>query len=176
MQKEVWKPLVVFEGGYEVSSFGRLRSIERIVDYGWKKAKRPSKILSLRCGKWGYLYTTLSLNKVRKTLKIHRMVATTFIDNPENKPQVNHIDGDKSNNNISNLEWCTAKENVNHAYYKGLRKGIKGERSHLSKLTKKQVAEIREIYSKKQLSQEKIGKKYNIAQTQVSRIVNYVNW
>jgi hypothetical protein len=173
--KEIWKDLKEFEDGYQISNFGFIRSKERIIDYGWKKSKRKSKILKTRAGKLGYPYTIISLNNNRKTVKIHRLVAIHFIENLENKPQVNHIDGNKQNNHYSNLEWVTSKENVAHAYKTGLSNGVKGEKSHLSKLKKEDVLNICVEY--KQLnSQKKLAEKYNVSQSQISRIINNKNW
>lgn len=174
--KEIWKDVKGFEQGYQISNLGRIKSKSRIVNYGIKKALRPSKILKTRKGKTGYYYTVFSLGKIRKTVKPHRLVAEHFISNPENKPQVNHKDGDKSNNIISNLEWNTAKENVKHAYNNGLSKGVRGEKSHYSKLKKHQVEEIRKKYHKGDISQSNLGKQYNVSQGQIYRIVNNLNW
>lgn len=83
---------------------------------------KTQKFLKLRCSKNKYLYTVITHNGIRKTVKSHRLVALAFIPNPENKPQVNHIDGDKQNNHVSNLEWCTASENGLHAFRHNLNK------------------------------------------------------
>ena len=104
---EIWKPVVGYEGLYEVSSFGRVRSLnynhtgkEKILKYG----KRPN----------GYLQTTLMKNGIRKDIYTHRLVAETLVSNTENKPYVDHIDTNILNNKAENLRWCTHKENVNN--------------------------------------------------------------
>jgi hypothetical protein len=176
MQEEIWKDVIGLENGYMISNLGRIKSKQRVVDYGCKQALRPERILGLREGKYGYLYTNLSFNKVRKTVKPHRLVAQMFIENPDNKPCVNHINGIKSDNTLKNLEWCTYAENTEHAHKTGLKKGIKGEKSHLSKLTKENVEEIRLKYLKGNISQEKLGEYYNVSQSQIYRIVNKINW
>lgn len=99
---EEWKE-VSFDKKYQVSNIGRIRS--------------NRKILSITSDRVGYKYVRLTTgNKL-----IHRLVATAFIENPLLKPQVNHKDGNKANNKVSNLEWCTAKENTNHGIETGLR-------------------------------------------------------
>ena len=99
---EFWKPIYGYEGLYEVSNFGRVKSVK------FKK----SRLKTLYKNEKGYLYTYLYKNGVREKLRIHRLVALAFIPNPENKPTVNHIDEDKSNNKVSNLEWATYKEQM----------------------------------------------------------------
>ncbi|MDT0703930.1 NUMOD4 domain-containing protein [Mammaliicoccus sciuri] len=102
--EEIWKDIPGYENFYQVSTFGRVRSFKR---------KKP-KILKPALNRCGYLYVALSDSISRKKITIHRLVALTFIDNPLNKQQVNHIDEIKTNNNISNLEWVTPKENMNY--------------------------------------------------------------
>jgi hypothetical protein len=173
---EKWANVNRFEGIYMVSNLGNVKSLARIIDYGKIKALRPERILKHSVDSGGYKYCILSKGKVKKTIKIHRIVAEAFIPNPLNKPCVNHMDGKKQNNNLNNLEWCTHKENVVHAYKNNLNSGIKGEKSHLSKLKLADIKKIRSIYNKGGISQLNLGILFNISQTQVSRIVNNTNW
>lgn len=111
-----WKTIKEFEN-YEVSSNG---DIKRICSYDKNKHLRKEKILKPRINKCGYLYVILTNNEIRKTLTVHRLIAKAFIPNPENKPQVNHINGIKTDNRIENLEWVTNQENVLKRYEIGI--------------------------------------------------------
>lgn len=103
--QEVWKDVGGFEGEYQISSFGRLKHFSK---NGWNILKNTNK-------KGDYFNVVLTGKSYNKSVRIHRLVAEAFIPNPENKPQVNHIDGNKQNNNVNNLEWVTAKENMLHS-------------------------------------------------------------
>ena len=104
MNNEVWKDIDEYEGLYQVSNLGRVKSLKRCND----------KIMSLRRDKDGYILVNLWKNHERKTFKVHRLVSQTFITNPQNLPQVNHKDEDKTNNRVENLEWCDSKYNNNY--------------------------------------------------------------
>ena len=104
MKKEYWKPVVEYEGLYEVSNWGRVKSLK----FGKERILKQGKY------KYGYLYVVLSKNGILKAFKVHRLVAEAFIDNPDNLPCVNHKDENKLNNNVDNLEWCTHEYNINY--------------------------------------------------------------
>lgn len=106
---EIWKPVTQSEEKYWVSSAGNIR-------------KNTGRILSTPTGKRGYPCVNITIDKKTRLRTVHRLVVEAFILNPENKPEVNHIDGNKQNNHIENLEWCTAKENMLHARVTGLHK------------------------------------------------------
>lgn len=121
-ETEIWKDIKGYEGVYQVSNYGRVKSLQRYrVSKSGTNQNVNEKILKQSCGKTHkYLNVTLAKNKKNKTFQIHRLVALYFIPNPLNKSQVNHIDGNKQNNCVDNLEWCTCKENIHHAWKNGL--------------------------------------------------------
>lgn len=159
---EVWLPILGFRGRYEVSNFGRVRGLTAIL--------KPS------INNCGYLNVGLCLDRIRKTKKVHRLVAAAFLPNPENKPQVNHKDGDKSNNKASNLEWATKSENELHAYSTGLKIKLRpGDRPENIKLCPEKVLEIRSLLSNGAKGVE-LAKKYNVTPMLISLIKNRQIW
>ena len=101
---EEWKNVIGYEGLYEVSNKGNVRNVRR------------NTLLKLSKTNDGYIQVHLYKNGIRTGFKVHRLVAQAFIPNPDNLPEVNHKDEDKTNNNVTNLEWCTAKYNVNYGH------------------------------------------------------------
>lgn len=117
--EECWTPIKGYEGYYEISRLGEIRSLTRIVKDGEKRTKTiVGKLLKPVPNPKRRYYCEIILHKggKRKTFKVHRLVAETFIPNPECKPEVNHKDGNKLNNHVSNLEWVTSVENKRHAW------------------------------------------------------------
>lgn len=117
---ERWENIEGYEGQYEVSDHGRVRSIERIVTHKSMSLKKIPSIERKFEKPTGYCSVILIKKAKRNHLLVHRLVAMAFIPNPENKEQVNHKDGNKRNNHVSNLEWMTRSENVRHAHAIGL--------------------------------------------------------
>lgn len=137
MKTEIWKDVPEFVGYYQVSNFGRVR---RIANYSnqnssWELTK--PKILKCRKHTNGYLRVMFSVNGKHYDRYVHRLVAEVFVENKYGYCEVNHLDGDKTNNNADNLEWCTRSQNNKHAYFTGLRT-VKGCYGSL----KKKVAQI----------------------------------
>lgn len=113
---EIWKDVVGYEGLYQVSNFGRAKALKKEWVCGNQKSKRTQEEKVLRVGDNGFGYYSTRFCKSGKlyTVKIHRLVAIAFVLNPENKPQVNHVDGNKKNNHVSNLEWVDNRANSSH--------------------------------------------------------------
>lgn len=160
---ENWKDIKGFEDLYKIS------------DTGFVFSKRRSK--NLKSGFTGasmkYPYVHLHKGKKPHNTTIHRLVAEHFVPNPDNKPQVNHIDGVHSNNHVSNLEWCTRSENIQHSVRIGTFPC--NERSSRAKITIKDALEIRSRYKGGQ-SSVSISKIYGISQPQAWRIATYKRW
>lgn len=121
LEQEIWKDIKGYEGLYQVSNLGRIKSLY-FINNRYKSKHHREKIMKQQINKHGYKTVRLSLNKKEKSYMVHRLVAEAFILNTKNKLEVNHIDGNKQNNRVDNLELCTRSENQLHAYQKGLQK------------------------------------------------------
>lgn len=169
VEGEEWKDIPEFEG-YQASNLGRIRSLLMFKYHNHKDLEQS--VLKPR-NNFGYLTVRLKTKDGnRNYFSVHRLVAKAFINNPVNKPQINHIDGVKHNNKIENLEWCTASENVKHAFDNGLKTTKKGIESHHSKLTEQSVLEI--YYSKE--SNKTLSKKYNVQENAIFKIKHGRTW
>lgn len=123
--EEIWKDIDGFEGIYQVSNLGNIKTLQRNI-YRKKTGKlhyiQPEKLLNPSLLPIGYYYISMHNKGLQKVKSIHSLVANAFIPNPENKRTINHKDGNKLNNRVDNLEWNTDKENLNHALDTGLKK------------------------------------------------------
>jgi len=168
---EVWKYITEYEGLYQVSNIGRIKSLERYSANQWsEKARfREEKILSYQLTKDGYPSIKLSKNGNAIRHRIHRLVALCFLENPFGKEQVNHINGIKTDNRVENLEWATCSENMEHAYKSGLRTAPSGVDSPYSVFSKQDVLDIRDSF-KNGISQIELAKKYNVTMGCISGV------
>ena len=123
MIKEIWKDIKDYEGLYQVSNLGNVRSVEKYIGVNNKfKRKIKQKILKPSVVYNGYLRICLAKNGKHKMFRIHRLVAQTFLSNKNNYEDVNHKDGNKQNNCVNNLEWCSRKQNIIHSWKNGFSK------------------------------------------------------
>lgn len=159
--KEVWKDIDGYEGLYQVSNLGRIRSL-------YKRRKDVEFLKFTDCH--GYKIVGLCKNKKQMSFRVHRIVASAFLPNPNNNPQVNHINGDKTDNRAVNLEWCTQSANMRHAYENGLEKANTVP-AHEAKrvLTEEQVRAVRELLNKG-VSTRAIAKQIGVGKTLISSI------
>lgn len=171
MNKEIWKDIPEFEGLYQVSNLGRVKSLKRtIITSNGKKVTYKPKYLSILEHYKGYLYTRIQYKNNQKSFYIHRLVAQAFIPNPNNLPEVNHIDGDKTNNCVENLEWCNDTENKEHAKNNNL---LAVGKNCCRKMTKEDVINVRSIKDK---TIKELAKMYDISITSMSNIINYKSY
>lgn len=175
--EEIWRPVQGYEGIYEVSSLGRLKSLKRLVKFKNKNGfyPVPEKIIKLSVR---HRYQSVGLyNGKHKNHLVHRLVAIAFVQNTTNQLTVNHKDGNRLNNKAENLEWCSQSENVTHAYTMGLSKDRKVSNNSMSKLTEKIVSEIRYYcQTNTDLPRKETALKYGIAESTLSQIVNNKRW
>lgn len=178
MEEEIWKDIEGFEGMYQISSNGRVKSLPRTTWFTNKNGE--SKFISVRGRimkphKQKYLKAYLNLNGNTNMISVHRLVAMSFIPNPENKPQVNHVDGDKFNNNVNNLEWVTLSENRRHAFDTGLQSPKRGVKSHLATHTESDVINVLNAWNSG-MKKINISRMYNVSISFVDRVVDGKSW
>jgi hypothetical protein len=175
-KEEIWKDIIGYEGLYQVSSLGRVKSLNGFLETKKGVIKpRKERILCQSTKKNGYKTIMFSLMSKQKRYYIHRLVAIAFIPNKENKLQVNHINGIKDDNCIENLEWCTFFENTKHAMDNNLIK--KGEQAYCSKLTEKKVLAIRRLYKiNPNFHKTNVAKKLGVRDATIHKIINNTRW
>lgn len=171
--KEIWRPIEATQGKYEISNCGRLRSVDRIrVDSLGKSYAMRGQIRKPSLNACGYYAIPLTWDGQGKSYLIHRLVAECFLSNFSNKLEVNHIDGNKLNNHVSNLEMVTKLENMRHSYKHGLHNGY-GENSNTAKLSSQ---EVREIIDKKGSDSRMVATEYNVSRSTITNIWSGRTW
>lgn len=177
---EEWRTVEGYEGIYEVSSLGRVRSLPRvIIQCNGRSRKFPGKILQFgkNASKFGYLHITLcDGDRAHITYEVHRLVATAFIGPCPDGYVCNHIDANPGNNIPGNLEWVTQKENIQHAIRLGLITRCRGEGFSSAKLTSGQVVEIRRRYAAGGVSQRRLADEYGVHNTHIRNIIIGRKW
>lgn len=188
---EIWKTIPGYEGIYKVSSHGRVRSLDRntiafmpgvgsYTRFFKGKTLKQSHFIGSKSSPGYWCVGLRPLNGVRLPCLVHRLVAMTFIPNPENKPTVNHKDGNGKNNHVSNLEWCTRLENNQHAIRTGLhdphftKNRRRGSASNTSVLKELDVIQIKSLLGK--ISQTDIAKMFKVHPSTIHLIKKGRNW
>lgn len=172
-EEEIWKR---FNDILEVSNHGRIRTIERVIQgVGFARSKTKRTIKS-KLREIQYQHAYPSIRDRKQFFRVHRMVALMFIPNPENKPEVNHIDGNKLNFYYKNLEWSTRKENMEHAVLNGLvADSPKGTNHWNNKLDETQVKTIRKCLNDG-MTQQKLADYFKVHRTCISAIACKYHW
>lgn len=155
LSDEIWKDVVGFEGLYQVSNLARIKVVGK--EYIMIQNNDKPNFM-------GYNLVTLKKNNTRKTIRVHRLVAIAFIPNPENKPQVNHINAIKTDNRVENLEWATASENSIHATKLGL--------NPLAKLSHIEVLEARRIFNEVKITKVKLSEMFGLTPAGMGYVIN----
>lgn len=177
---EIWKDIKGYEGFYMVSTKGRIKSLDRLIIFkskGKEATRRiKGKILNLYLRKDGYLDVSLRKHGDKNVFLVHRIVSESFLENKNKYPVVNHINCIKSDNRVENLEWCTHKQNIDHACKNNLYKNrARGSRVTVSKLTELDVLDIKKRILNKERNVE-ISKHYNIDPSVISCIRHNKIW
>jgi NUMOD4 motif/HNH endonuclease len=169
---ELWKDVKGYEGLYQVSNQGRVKSLRKMSGSCYRK-ERILKTQT-RLTKDGYCRASLNRHGKARDVRVNRLVAEIFLPNPENKPTVNHKNGIKSDNRVENLEWETREENMQHAYDNRLKVSSAGSGNVHSKLTDEDVREIRKIYKRysKEFGTVALAKRFNVTHRVINLIIN----
>jgi hypothetical protein len=181
---EIWKDIVGYEGYYQVSNLGNVRSLPKVITQksnggGFHEQRRQGKVLVPVKNSKGYYRVMLHMPGGFKRFFVHRLVAEYFIPNRDNKPVVNHIDSNPLNNHVSNLEWVTHKENSRHAVDNGRFANIpKGEDTPQSKLKETDVRWILDnaVKGDKELGFKALARKFGVTPQHIGQIVSKKKW
>lgn len=163
--KTRWMDIEGYEGMYKISEHGEVLSLK----FHRKNLERCLKPI---INEVGYVFYFLSKNGKSKRHYSHRLVAGSFLPKRPGTYEVNHLDGDKTNNHFSNLQWCTPSENTKHAYDTGLKIAPIGTASKLSKLTKEQVVIIKRSYKPYKVSMESLAKQYGVTKQTICGVIH----
>ncbi len=168
--EEIWEDLIELDSKYSISNYGKIKSF-----YNSTGSKGINHILKPNKNSYGYLKVDLTKNKKSKTYYIHQLVAKTFLrESYFEGAQINHKDGNKENNTIDNLEWCTQSQNIKHAYDTGLMTVKK--LNNKIKLSRSIAEAIRNEYKSNNISIRYLSSKYNVSNNCIYKIVKCITW
>lgn len=172
---EIWRDIPRYEGLYSISTSGDIKSLGRLIRCrGGERFKNETNVTSYPNQK-GYVMVQLYKGGHRKNFTIHRLLSITFLENPENLPQINHKDGNKQNNSLENLEWCSSLHNVQHSRITGLNKNY-GEKVNTVKLKESEVLKIDRLYRSGGTSLRKLARQFNVCKNTIRSIVLHKTW
>ena len=183
MEEEIWKEVKGFEGFYDVSNFGRVRSLSRNVKTGIGTYVLKGRILKPQKYTNGYVFVSLSVYGVKKQFLLHKIVALAFVEGFKNGLEVNHKDLDKKNNKSNNLEWCTKSENHKHLYRKNKKENTipsffttKGEENPRAVLKEQDVLDIRKKCSNSEITRKEASKIYGVSKSAIDSLMIKKTW
>lgn len=170
---EEWRIIPETDNLYMASSIGRIKNVEKHF-YSEKREKwitRKAKVMAQSKRNNGYFQVSITVNEVEKSASVHRLVCLAFNDNPEGKPFVNHIDGNKVNNRSDNLEWSTALENITHAWESGLINVLRGDVHPNIKINSVKAGEMIE-YCSQGATRAELAAMFGVSTRTVKRVLN----
>jgi hypothetical protein len=170
---EHWKTVEGYESQYQVSNYGRVRSLPRKIKSSYEASRQiPGRVLKPRNNGYGYLHVCFSNKGTTKHKYIHRLVAGNFVPNPHQYLEVNHLDGDKTNNVRENLAWVSRSLNETHAW----KLGLKTSSQYAKKLTVGHIKAIKILYNSKQFTQKELGVLFRVHKETIHRILRGKIW
>lgn len=173
---EKWNDIPGYQGLYQASNLGQIKSLSRPCTIRGRVHLKYERILKPGINSRGYRGLGLWKNEKRISWNVHRLVLMAFVPNNNNLPFINHIDGNKLNNNLDNLEWCTRQHNVDHASKLGLNKKLFGENHPLARLTENDVMGLRQMAKSGYINKDAEGRRLGVSGSVIRNAINGKTW